>query len=77
MYPYIVCFCGRSLGDIYDLFIEMRRQKINAALDGEEPVAFELAQQNIQLNDILDALHIRAECCRVRMLTQVEFKNYY
>ena len=28
MYPYILCYCGRSLGDIYDIFKIMRINKL-------------------------------------------------
>jgi DNA-directed RNA polymerase subunit N (RpoN/RPB10) len=80
MYPPIVCFCGRSLGDLCDAFQLLKKRKIDIALAGKQidPDFIHVSTQvNIQLGDILDALGVQMECCRARMLTYTEFKNYY
>jgi DNA-directed RNA polymerase subunit N (RpoN/RPB10) len=80
MYPYIVCYCGRALGHLYDVFNTIRRERL-AEEFGEEaldPTMIAIIQDvQIELGDVLDQLHLHNECCRVRMITQVEFKEVY
>lgn len=78
MYPYILCFCGKALGNIYDIFKLMRAEKyahIDECMD-----TFLLSITNdfkISLEDIFEQLNVPLECCRVRLNTQVEFKELY
>lgn len=65
MYPYIVCFCGRPLGHLYNAFLAMCRDHARSSR-ANEPVGY-----------ILDQLNIMKLCCRTRMLTQTQFKDYY
>lgn len=80
MYPYIVCHCGRAIGNLYDLFLAVKRERL-AEEFGEEiidPIMIAVVKDiQIELGDILDDLHLYNQCCRVRMLTQVEFKEVY
>lgn len=80
MYPYIRCYCGRPLGEIYELFKAMRLRAIMAA-KGEEDTApdrLSVAEvPQVSLNDIFQALHIDMDCCRARLMTQAEFCEYY
>lgn len=69
MYPYIRCFCGRTLGQIYDAYlaykealIKEKTKDINKTVD-------------VPLAEVFEALHIDLECCRSRLLTQVEYKE--
>jgi DNA-directed RNA polymerase subunit N (RpoN/RPB10) len=80
MYPYVVCYCGRSIGDLYDLYVELRRRKIISE-HGElnidpDVVAFSDTLQ-VHTGDILDKLNLKLDCCRARMLSQVEFYDLY
>lgn len=82
MYPYIVCFCGRSLGDIYDLFKAMKLVKYNAEyakndLDVDPSLLAISEQVEVDLSDVFEALCIHTDCCRVRLMSQVEFKDLY
>lgn len=82
MYPLILCVCGRSLGDLYDLYAEMRRDKYREffAKSGIEirpdyiPIAGDIT---VETGDILDALHLHLECCRTKMITQVLWEEVY
>lgn len=80
MYPFIVCFCGRALGDIYDLFCAMRSAKQARMFEGIDidpsyvPIVDTI---QIDLLDVFDSLGLHMDCCRTRMLTQVEFKTIY
>lgn len=79
MYPYILCFCGRSLGDIYDLFKMMRLAKTLEILKAEEadvnPALLAISDVQIRLDSIFADLHITTECCKARLSTQVELKE--
>lgn len=80
MYPYIVCLCGRSIGDIYDLFKVMKLEKYNETyIDGAldiDPSLLAISEQiQVDLSDIYEALNIHLDCCRVRLMSQVEFKD--
>ena len=83
MYPYILCFCGRSLGDLYDVFKAMRLEKIADAYDLEDatdidPYLIAISDKfDITLESVFAALNIQTECCRVRMMSQVELKELY
>ena len=80
MYPYIVCFCGRSIGDIYDLFNKMREDR-NKEVFGDvelDPTATALSELlRADISDIFEALHLENDCCRARIMSQVEFKDLY
>ena len=80
MYPYIVCYCGRSIGDLYDLFMKLRADKYaeefgDAVFDPSAIALSEVLQSDI--GDIFDTLHLENDCCRARIMTQVEFKELY
>jgi DNA-directed RNA polymerase subunit N (RpoN/RPB10) len=80
MYPYIVCFCGRSLGDIYDLFKAMRDDRIKEVFGDVDfdPVAAALNELlKCDISDVFESLHLHNDCCRTRIMTQVEFKDLY
>ena len=65
MYPNIICFCGCPLGHLYNAFKAMCIKHRNGP-HPDEPIGY-----------ILDALNITKDCCRMRIMTNVEFKNYY
>jgi DNA-directed RNA polymerase subunit N (RpoN/RPB10) len=80
MYTYIVCLCGRSLGDIYDLYHAFRTKKLQDVLgdtSGADP-ALMLLMDDIQIDmqDVFAMLHIHLECCRARLTSQVTMAEY-
>jgi len=82
MYPFILCFCGRSIGDLYDAFSLMRIAKYSAAMadlnDDIDPLLLPLTELvQIDLVDIFEQLNIHMDCCRNHIQTQVEFKTLY
>jgi DNA-directed RNA polymerase subunit N (RpoN/RPB10) len=82
MYPLVLCYCGRSLADIYDLFLIMRAARIAetyAMLDEDiDPEIFPIAESmQPSLTDIFEQLNIHLICCRNHLQTQVEFKTVY
>lgn len=80
MFPPIVCFCGRSIADICDLFKALKAEKL-ASIGGRDNILPEMLafteEANVEMGDILDALHLNLECCRSRLLGLVEYKNVY
>lgn len=82
MYPFIVCFCGRSLGDLYDAFKIMRLQKYSEAYAEAEidvdPAILAITEPiQVDLSDVYKQLNIHTDCCKVKLATQVEFKSVY
>lgn len=80
MYPYIVCYCGRALGHLFDVFNTIRRDRLAQEFGDEalDPVMIAIIKDtHIELGDVLDQLHLTNNCCRARMITQVEFKEVY
>lgn len=82
MYPFIVCFCGRALGDLYDAFKAMRQARYLETYgeleDVIDPRILAVTEDlHMVLGDVLDMLGLHQVCCRTHMLTQVEFKEIY
>jgi len=80
MYPYIVCYCGRSLGDLYDLFKELRAAEFRKKFGKLEidPGMIATAEDlQVELDGVFKMLHLNLQCCRVRMMSQIEFKELY
>lgn len=82
MFPYIVCWCGRSIGDLFPLFNAMKQEKYEEYCKKNgiviEPKRVTVSSDvHVDVGDILDALHLHTDCCRSRMITQIEFKEYY
>jgi DNA-directed RNA polymerase subunit N (RpoN/RPB10) len=82
MYPYIVCTCGRSIGDIYDLFKILKLEKYNQEFVENEldidPNLFAISEHiQVELDDIFEILCIKTDCCRAKLMSQVEFKELY
>lgn len=79
MYPYIRCFCGRSIGQYYILYNEMKRDKIQYQYGdlGADPDYLQCAIIPVETGDILDNLNLHNDCCRARLLSQVRFMDLY
>lgn len=78
----MICFCGRSLGDIYDAFKALRLKRYSEFLDSKgikiSPDRIPITEDiQIDLRDVFESLHIHVQCCKVRLLTETEFKEYY
>jgi len=85
MYPPIICKCGRSLGDLFDVYKKIREDRIQADLEerikNKRKIVVEnikiSADNNIEMGDVLDKLKLDLDCCRDSLLTWVEFKELY
>jgi DNA-directed RNA polymerase subunit N (RpoN/RPB10) len=82
MYPYIVCYCGRSIGDLYDAFKLMRLKAYLAELGRVDynitPNMLAISGEvSLDLSSIFEELGLNLECCRDHIATQAEFKNIY
>lgn len=78
MYCYILCFCGRSIGDLYDLFCAMRAAVYEANKQTVNPAKAPITDQvAVDISTVLDDLGLHMQCCRVRISTQVEMKEVY
>jgi hypothetical protein len=80
MYPYILCYCGRSSGDIYDLFKAMRDERIREKFGDHtlNPDILAISEDlQVDIGDIFPMLHITCDCCKARLVSQIEFKELY
>lgn len=81
MFPFIRCYCGRPIGHLTDAFNEMRRDTYIEYYNKNHPgVTFDmLAFNSIQLDisHVFKQLNLHTECCRVRIMSQVEYKEHY
>lgn len=72
--------CGRSLGDLYDLYQEMKKAKYADEFGDEviDPALLVLTEDfQIDISDIFEALCIEKECCRSHLMACVEMKDLY
>ncbi len=83
MIPFIVCSCGRSLGDLYDAFAALRMAKYELVFGADaqyvDPVVLAIMSDSYEHNllDEFAALGIELECCRLRIDKQVRFCDVY
>ena len=82
MYPHIICFCGRSLGDLYDIFKLLRAERYAAAYKAVgrniDPAMIGIIESlQVDIGDVFELLHLHLPCCRARIMTQVEFNSIY
>ena len=82
MYCFIICpECGKCLANLYDLYLAMRKDRIEDFL-GEDlidinPYFISILETNgLKVGDILDDLNITKQCCRGHMIAQVEISEY-
>ena len=77
----IVCFtCGLPVGDKADLFRRLKAERVNRILAEHGTVPSQVpfdSKLQIDCEDILDRLKIRRPCCRTRLVTAMEFVDYY
>jgi DNA-directed RNA polymerase subunit N (RpoN/RPB10) len=65
---------------LYDAFNAIRADRLAEEFGDEalDPTMIAIIKDvQIEMGDVLDQMHLHNECCRARMLTQVEFKEVY
>lgn len=82
MLPLITCKCGRSIGDIYDLYKILCRQKIEKYLQDNKidikPELISISDEfSPEMRDIFEILSINLMCCKTSLMTNVEFSSLY
>lgn len=82
MYPYVRCYCGRSIGDLYDIYTSIKLARYQEVYEKSDyvydPKTMALNTRiQVEMGDVLDALGLKMECCRARMITQIEFKDFW
>lgn len=78
----IVCTCGQSLGDLSDAYKLLRHKRIQEAILKagrviDPSVLATVDDLQPSMGADLTALGLSAECCRLRMMACVEFKEVY
>jgi DNA-directed RNA polymerase subunit N (RpoN/RPB10) len=82
MYSYITCRCGRPIGDIDDLFIELKRLAYIRYLAEHnidtDPSMLAIDEDlQVDLSEVFKMLNIHTECCRSVLMSQVKFNDLY
>jgi hypothetical protein len=76
----VVCTCGMPIGDVAPLFLLMRAARVREVLAARGTAATQAAIDaglQIECGDILDRLQVVYDCCRARLVTNMQFKQYY
>jgi len=79
MYPHIICFCGRSLGEIHQMFVLLKEHYTREALiaggidPNIDPSVILLTNTNLDMSGVFEAFSL-ASCCALRLTTQ---RGYY
>lgn len=81
MLPPVVCFtCGFPIGDVAEIFLHLRAARVRAALEARGTAAAEAAVDSglqVDCSDVLDALGLRYDCCRMHLVTAMVFTDHY
>lgn len=79
MFPYVTCSCGFDLASIYPLWAAIRAQRLAAKYGNVTDRAMIQASSdlNVEFGDVLNDLGVHRVCCRTKLLTQMQFRDYY
>lgn len=72
--------CGSSIGDIAPFFQILKSRKIEAALterDTNPNMAIVDAGLQVECKDILESLGVKYDCCRMHLISTMQFNDYY
>lgn len=76
--PPVLCFeCGHLLGDKYELFTTINQSKNPPFVSNQSIDIAASNRKNIAMGDVLDTLGITRQCCRMHMLTYMNFIPFY
>lgn len=74
MYPPIVCRCGRPIGDIRQVYDLMMAEVFKrAGLTNPDTARF---TADVSCNEVISALKIKRDCCKIQLMSHIEFKSY-
>jgi DNA-directed RNA polymerase subunit N (RpoN/RPB10) len=77
----IQCFsCGLPIGDRADLFRTMREKRVRQILQKRGTIAPQAAIDvglQVDCSDILDLLGVVEDCCRLHLVSAMEFSDVY
>lgn len=77
----IVCLtCGFPLGDVEDLYLAMKTERVRETLRARNTdAAFALVDPGLQIDcaDILDLLGVTNRCCRGCLISSMRFEDLY
>jgi len=79
MYSYIVCFCGRPIGQLYRAFVILRamanEQLYSSGGAHLHPEFIGPANFEASVGEILNSLGLHHQCCRGKMMSFVEIQH--
>ena len=83
MYDLIVCLsCGHIMGDIYDAFVQMRKDAYEEVLGSFgadiDPMVLALTEHvTVDLSPVFEELGVDNMCCKTHLGAQVRFAALY
>lgn len=80
MWPLIVCRCGMPIADLSIIYEKMSKKIVTeyvAAKGIDESMLSIDPDSTLTYGAILDKLFIINECCRVSMMSNMNFSSYY
>ncbi len=78
--PVICCTCGLPIGDVEDIFRELRNNRVRSMLAERGTTPTQAAVDTglqIDCSDILKEIGIDHDCCRKSLVTAMIFSDYY
>lgn len=77
----VVCFtCGCPVGDLADVFLHMKAERVRKALAERGTVPLQAANDadlQVPCDDIFDALGVANSCCRKCLTTAMIYTDHY
>lgn len=78
----VLCTCGKELNAYYAAFCQVRQEKMIEVMKNHPstilPEMMDISDElQPMLGEALDAMHMDRECCRQKLLTSVNFHEFY
>lgn len=78
MLPPVRCFsCGLPIGDVAPEFRRLMNKRLFENINCDTKQVTADINRNIVASDILDSLGIITDCCRMHLITGMDWRDYY
>lgn len=80
MYPFIICSCGRAIGELYELFVQIKLNELKNVTETTDINASTLyvnEEAYIDMSKVWQYIGISLECCKSKISFQQKMSDYY